>query len=124
MQNEISNTPNQEKPTFPTPVDADGYFFYEETDKELGIRTKVFENGNTTKTVSLSDGKMAVIRELTGRDMKAISRYQGQDQERYMLSAIAVATTIDGKPETFEYFEGMKLKSLNRLMAMFQSINF
>jgi hypothetical protein len=117
-------TEDQKTVSFPTSLDADGYFFETEIDQELAIRTKLFENSSKTKTVLLFDGKTAVVRELTGRDTKSIARFQGQDQEKYMIAAVAVATTIDGKAETFEYFEGMKLKSLNKLIAMFQDLNF
>jgi hypothetical protein len=131
MQLSLTGDPNNNGMHSKRPIESpsksdtnDGYFFETEIDRELGIRTKLFDNGNRTKTVSLFDGKTAVVRELTGRDTKSISRYQGQDQERYMIAAVAVATTIDGKAEIFEYFEGMKLKSLNKLIAMFQDLNF
>jgi hypothetical protein len=110
--------------SFPTTPDGDGYFFESDTDEQMGIRTKIFENGSKTKTVTLPDGKVAVVRELIGRDTKSIARFQGNDQERYVNAAVAVATTIDGKPETFEYYQGLKLKTLSKLISMCGDLNF
>lgn len=115
---------DQDQPLFPTTPDADGYFTASELDKELGIKTKDFPNGNRTKTTELPGGVIVVIRELTGKDTKTIARYHGSDQEKAMMASLTVAATINGKQETFEFFEAMKMKSLNRLISMLQELNF
>lgn len=110
--------------TFPTAPDENGYFFESQQDQEGEIRTKVYDNDNKTKTITLRKGQVAVMRELTGKDTKHVQRFMNQDQEKYTMAGIAVATSIDGKPETFEFFEALKWKDTNRLIIMFGDLNF
>lgn len=109
---------------FPTTADDQGYFFDSADDQESGIITKIYDNGNKTKTATLKGGDIAVMRELTGKDTKNIARFMDKDNEKYTLSGITVATSINGKPEAIEYFENLKLKDFNRLVLMFGDLNF
>jgi len=99
--------------TFPTAPDADGFFYETEDEQEMGIETKIHKNDNKVKRAVLDGGKIAIVRELTGKD-----------QEKYTMSGIAVATTINESKQTYEFFEAMKMKSYNKLLAMFYALNF
>ena len=110
--------------TFPTAPDADGFFYETEDEQEMGIETKIHKNDNKVKRAVLDGGKIAIVRELTGKDTKDIARFMGKDQEKYTMSGIAVATTINESKQTYEFFEAMKMKSYNKLLAMFYALNF
>jgi hypothetical protein len=109
---------------YPSTPDADGFYFENEEEMTVGVTTKKYENGNVVKRVVFPDGKIAIVRELTGKDQKLINRFSGQDEEKIMLAGVTVATMIDGKAETYEFFEAMKLKFLNRLVFCFRELNF
>ena len=111
--------------SYPTAPDTDGYFIETADDAELEIFTKVHTNGNKVKKVKLpSCGKEAIVRELTGKDTKEITRFMGKDTERYQMASITVATTIDGVKQPIEIFESMKLKDLNRILSIHSDLNF
>jgi hypothetical protein len=112
------------KKYYPSIPAEDGFFYESEDEEALKIETKIHENGNKTKKTILQNGKVAIVRELSGRDTKAVTRFVGKDEERFQTAGITIATTIDGKPETFEFFEGLKWKDSNRLLMMFSELNF
>lgn len=109
---------------FPTEKDAEGFFFETEAEKELGISTIVYDNGNVTKKATLSNGSVAVVRTTFGRDNKEILRRINGDGEDYINGQISVATTIDGKPALFEDIQSMKSKDINKLAVCNQALNF
>lgn len=115
----------EEVKNYPTAADADGFFFENADDEILDIRTKVYDNGNKIKSVLLkSINKTAVVRELIAKETKDIQRYMGGDKEKYLQAGICTATTIDGNKETFEFFDTIKFKDYQKLMSMFQDLNF
>jgi len=114
-----------EKKVYPTAPDAEGFYFKDTEDEEQAIFSKDYPNGNKIKKTNLpSSGLEAVVRELLGKDTKEITRHMDKDTERYQMAAITAATTIGGNKQTFEFFENMKLKDFNRLLSMYQDLNF
>ena len=114
----------KEKDNFPSSPDAEGFYFESSDDAEMGVMTRKYENGNLVKRVIDKDGKVFIVRELSGRDQKHITRFADGEKEKVVLAGLTVATTVDGKPETFEYFEGMKMKFLNKLVYAHTELNF
>ncbi|MDI3319991.1 hypothetical protein [Pinibacter soli] len=111
--------------TYPTTPNAEGFFYESEEDSEIGILTKIYPNGNKIKKVLLPKcGRIAVVRELTGNDNKEIAKFMGKDVEKYQSASLTIATTIDGQRETFEFFNSLKLKDYNRLLAIHSDLNF
>lgn len=117
--------PPPQEVTYPTAPDADGFYTESADDQLLDIQTKVYDNGNKIKkTILKSINKTAVVRELIAKETKDIQRYMGKDEEKYMTAGVCVSTSIDGAKETFEFFETMKMKDSNKLISMFQDLNF
>jgi phosphoribosylamine-glycine ligase len=114
----------EETINYPTKPDAEGWFVNDEDEAQEKIQTRVYDNNNTVKRVTLSNGKIATVRETIGKDMKQITMLMNKDQSKYQLAAITVATTIDGEKQTLEYFEAMKTKDLSKIMLMSAVLNF
>jgi hypothetical protein len=122
VENQLQASPAK---TYPTMADEDGFYIENDTDEEMGIFTKVYENGSKVKRAYLpSAKKTAVVRELLAKDSKYITRYMNGDPEAYKMAATTTATTIDGKPETFEFFENLKMKDYTKIGSMVQDLNF
>lgn len=133
MKNESGplNEVMEDVPTFRNSIEEktenpdEGFFYENEEDQDMGILTKVHSNGSIVKKTTLPrSGKVAVVRELNAKETKDIQRFMAGDKDKYLLSAITVATTIDGKKETYEFYEDLKMKDSNRLTSMFQDLNF
>lgn len=115
------------KKVYPTAPDADGFFYATEDEEAFEILTKEYSNGNLVKkTILPRCKKEAVVRETFGRDMDEIGRFVKKDsgQGNQNIAYITVATKIEGKKETYEYFEGLKSKDINRLILMNTALNF
>jgi hypothetical protein len=113
-----------EQTTFPTQPDEQGFFFESVDDQEKGIKTRTHENGRKVKEYVLKDGRLSVVRSLKGKDNREIKKYMGNDPDLYVSAGITIATTIDGKKETLEFFEDLDLKEYNVLTSMFSDLNF
>jgi len=112
--------------TYPTPKDQDGFFFEDEAEEARGIKTRIYENGNRVKNVTLSNGKVAIVRELTGKEVMEARKYDGgkADDARIVNIVAAIATNIDGKnivPEDLETFKArdfLKITSCSVLLNL------
>lgn len=123
--NSNQSTEEVKEQQFPTLPDAEGYYYENQTDLEMGITTKVYENGNKIKsTVLPACGKTAVIRELLARDSKDVARFMDKDPEKYQMASITVATTLDGEKQPIEVIAVLKMKDYSRLLSMYQDLNF
>jgi hypothetical protein len=123
----MSTTPGNEETevTYPTEPNAEGFYYENAEDAAMEILTKVYENENMIKQTTLPKTKqVAVVRELSGKDQKEISRFMGKDPERYQLAALTVATTLDGQRQPIEVIEKLKMKDFSRVMSMYQDLNF
>lgn len=92
---------------FPSKPDEDGFFYESEDDQESEILTKVYENGSKVQKVTLSNGKIATIRMLKGRDMvktkSMVPAYKNTDIDFETIN-LSVAVKIDGNVMPPEFF--------------------
>lgn len=114
----------EKKTTYPTKPGADGFYFENSEEQAIGVETKVYDNGNLVKRAKLSNGKVAVIRELLGKDNKDIFKTIGDKSDGFLNASIACATKIDDQPVLMEDIDFMKMKDVNKLTAMHQALNF
>lgn len=99
------------------------WIFENETDKELGIETCHYENGQVCKRARLSDGRWAESRKLKGSDAKEINRIVAGVSERYQLAIAAKCLKLDDKPVTVEDIEDMWMDDYNTVMVL-AAVNF
>jgi len=104
------------------------WYFEDENDKELGIETQSYDNGNLVKRATLSDGRIAIVRELKGKDMKLVDKVSDGKKDEYLSALMHVATKIhDGDKETgitLEELDELKGKDHTKLKIMATTLNF
>jgi hypothetical protein len=66
--------------------------------------------------VTLSDGRVAVVRRGKGRDMLEASRRSGTDLSRIQFDLLSVLTLIDGQPLHFDELMEMDMEDISELM--------
>lgn len=98
--------------------------FENDTEKEMGIETVDYPNGNRTKQLTLSTGQKAVVRELFGRDNKELIRRAAGDIDNYQNAQLSIAVTLDGQRLIIEDIDAMKQKDLSKLMVANAALNF
>jgi hypothetical protein len=113
-----------EQVTFPTQQDEQGFFFENADDKEDGILTKQYDNGGKVKKTSLSTGEEVQVRRLKGRENAEIKKYMGEDSDKYITAGITVASQVNGKKETFEFFDDLWMSDYNKLTGIYKDLNF
>lgn len=115
---------NAEVKTYPLPT-SDGFFFEDEGNEVFKIESHVYENGNEVRRVTLSTGKVAIVRELngleTGRDVERLCK---GERENYQFAMIAIATKIGDTGLTMEDVKEMKGKDFTKLQVANAQINF
>ena len=103
---------------------TDEFQYLDESEEALGLETKTHENGHQVKRVKLSNGSVAIIRELNGKDVEFTSRLHNNEKEKVIMSMTAVATKIDGQDIVIEDLEVMKAKDYNKLRMACALLNF
>ncbi len=112
---------------YPTLPDSNGFYFEDENEELLNIKTKEYDNGNLIKQVELKKGKIAIVRELDRKESKKAYEIAGEwkeDKDRLAAALIAVSTKIDDKEILMEDVLLFKAKEFNRLSIATQSLNF
>ncbi len=112
---------------YPTLPDSNGFYFEDENEELLNIKTKEYDNGNLIKQVELKKGKIAIVRELDRKESKKAYEIAGEwkeDKDRLATALIAVSTKIDDKEILMEDVLLFKAKEFNRLSIATQSLNF
>lgn len=100
-------------------------FKFENDDEQvLGIETAVYKNGNKIKRLQLQGGRVAIVRELVGRDMKKADLLADGKQEDYTTAMMALATKIDSESIAFEDYDNMKAKDYTKIKAAVGLLNF
>jgi hypothetical protein len=69
------------------------------------------------KTITLSDGRVAVIRPGKGKDLLNAARASGGDQFKVMFAIVAALTTINGNALPMEDYLEMDLPDVMALQA-------
>jgi hypothetical protein len=84
-----------------------------------------YENGNKVVFLLLTSGKIARIREGSGRDAEVAEVEAGADHHKVIASMISATVTIDGKSyNMFEFSEKLKLKDYLNIKKEFAELNF
>lgn len=115
--------------TYPTEPDQDGYYFENEDEEQMEVRTKKYENGNRVKIYNITNGNECVTRELNGHDainaqMQSKDKKGNPQQEKYMASCAASATKVNGKDISLPELLAMKLRDYNTITAVNNMLNF
>jgi hypothetical protein len=97
--------------------------FENDDDKELGIETKRYDNGQIMKRAKLSDGRTAVARRLKGFDAREIQKQLNGDANNYRDAVIARCLTINEQKVVVEDVIQMWMDDYNTVLAL-ASINF
>lgn len=121
------NTPgtSPDEKLYPTPPDSDGFFYEDEENEALKIESQKYENGKEVRRVTLSDGKKAIVRQLTGSEMgTTVNRLIGNNKDDYQYAMVAVAAKIDDKGLMLEDVKDMLGKDYIKLQAANSQINF
>jgi len=123
QQNNAGDT--AEAKTYPTPPNSDGFFFEDETNEVMAIESQTYENGKEVRRVTLSDKRVAIVRQLTGKEMGTdVTRLIGKDQDNYQYAMVAVSTKIDDKGLTIEDVMEMLGKDYIKLQVANSQVNF
>lgn len=112
-----------ENQTYPKQTE-DGYFFESAEHEAISLETKIHENSRPVHRVKLSDGRVAVIRKLKGKDVELTNRIHQGDDKLVIPSIIAVATTIDGENKVMEDFLEMDAPDYNKIRQANLRLNF
>ncbi|MFA7616912.1 MAG: hypothetical protein WCY16_10070 [Weeksellaceae bacterium] len=119
---------NEEKPVkiYPSEPDSDGFFFVSPEEEEQGIKTRDYKNGSAVKQMTLSNGKIALIRKLKGRDfVETKKRIQNDNTLDFETANMSVAVSIDGKQEPVEfYLDDLWQGDYAKLMIAYSGLNF
>jgi hypothetical protein len=100
------------------------FAFLNKEDQESGIETATYKNGHQAKRFKLSDGRIAVVRELMGSDMMKIDNIISTDKDNYMPALFHFATKIAGSTIPMEDFALLKGKDFNKIKLQVLGLNF
>lgn len=100
------------------------WVFESDADKLLGIETRVYDNGHTVKRCILTNGHIAIVRELLGEDMIEADKLAGSQQELSLPAIMAKATKLGNKPLLLEDLKLLKAKDYNKIKVMAAALNF
>lgn len=83
-----------------------------------------YTNGHKVLLVTLSDGRIATIRELLAEDSEKAARIAGNSAEKASLALSTIATTINGQTVVIEDMAKMKMKDYNKIAEANAELNF
>jgi len=112
-----------EMKTYPVQT-SDGFYYEDDTDEGFKIETKVHENGNKVKRITLSDNRVCVARELKGSDMEKADRMHGNDQSKVITAMMSLAVKINDQPVVMEDLRELKARDYNAIKIAVSHLNF
>lgn len=74
--------------------------------------------------VTLSDGRIALIKAGKGRDAKEALRISGGREDEYMNALMSRTVLIDGKPVVPEELDELPMNDYIKIQTEFSEINF
>ncbi|MBL7718960.1 MAG: hypothetical protein JNL72_09000 [Flavipsychrobacter sp.] len=74
--------------------------------------------------VTLSDGRIALIKAGKGRDAKEALRISGGREDEYMNALMSRTVSIDGKPVVPEELDELPMNDYIKIQTEFSEINF
>jgi hypothetical protein len=104
--------------------ETEKFIYEDEADKEMGVETASYENGGKVKRVTLSDGRVALVRRLKGRDMKQVEILTGNARENALPALMAVSTKVADRQLTLEEIEDLWAPDYNKLRLANVALNF
>ena len=78
----------------------------------------------TGKSITLSDGRVAVIRKGKGRDAMKAQRVSGTDISKFFPALMAELVIIDGNKMVMEEFEDLELQDFLTIQGELAGANF
>jgi len=113
-----------EKKVYPLAT-SDGFFFEDETNEALKIESKTYDNGKPVMRVTISDGTVCILRQLTAREMEInVKRLCGDNKEHVEFAMVSVATKFGEEVKTIEEIMDMPGKDFINLKVANSQINF
>lgn len=79
---------------------------------------------NEEKTIPLSDGRTAVIRQGKGKDVRTAQQMMGKDTSMYMNCLMHLLVEIDGQKIPAELYDEMNAGDYMELMSAVSDQNF
>ena len=105
-------------------VFAKDFHFASDNDKILGVETAIYNNGNEVRRITLSTGKVAVIRELSGEEMINVNKMLNGVADNYGPAIMHFSVKIDGQQIPMEDYPKMKGKDFNKINLQIMDLNF
>lgn len=107
------------------PVVTDGkeWKFENDDDKQFGIQTWEGPKGEKQKRAKLSDGRIAIVKMLKGKDVKDVQRQTGGNTDKFQSAVLAMSLTVDDQKMVIEEIEELWFGDFTKLMTM-ATINF
>jgi hypothetical protein len=78
----------------------------------------------TEKTITLSDGKVAVIRKGKGKDAMNAQKVAGTDMSKFFPALMSQLVTVNGSKLVMEDYEEMDLQDFLTLQGEIAGVNF
>lgn len=110
---------------YPTPPDADGWFFQDETEEGSGVQTRNYENGSRVKRVFISGGREVIVRELKGRDFGVIQDITKSGDVSFEAATASLSAKIGGQGYPPEYYmDDLRLGDFSKILIPVSRLNF
>jgi hypothetical protein len=74
-------------------------------------------------TITLSDGRIAVVRVAIGKDSYGFNTLTDGDVQRQMAAMLQTCCQVDGKMLFMEDYESLKLADYAKVSQLFRSVN-
>jgi hypothetical protein len=75
-------------------------------------------------SVTLSDGRVAIIRDATGKDQLSAQKLTDGNNELYLFAMLELCVEVSGVKLFISDYESMKLKDVSALTVAFTKVNF
>ena len=125
MQDQDQLTEDQQPAkTYPTTPDAEGFYYENEGEELLEIATKMYDNDCYVKRVVLKKGKVAMVREITGKELLEAKQPAGKSIELVEPAIAAYSTKIDDVQLLMPQLLDMKAKDYSRIIHASNQLNF
>lgn len=131
METTVNNVAagQEQEVKYPTNPDENGWYYHDDGEHELKIERREDDAGDQFMRVQLSGGRVAIVRELTGKENKKAKVIGGKDKDLIMAAMVTLSSTVtdrDGKKVAFvaEDLDSWKAKDSNRLITACTILNF
>lgn len=102
----------------------DGFYYADQEDQAMGVETKKYDNGNEVMRIRLSDGRVALVRELKAWEVEESEKFHENKTKQVVMGLATLATKIDDKTCAFEDFKFMKGRDWVKIKYAVSLLNF